>query len=222
MALGGDSSATRALILPIADILSEGSRADNGGLVDLGVLPDVVDRAIANHGANLGALCRPCTVVGVLLDVVLNERVLGPAIDRDKDSAGLSASGTAEIYVSSLGVNLGMISQSHSDVPGGTLRPTLTDDEVAGVGEGDRVTIVGRAKVHVATRLVVLVVVLTAHKASDVGELEVGKILDRVGSRGSKSTSNRRKCDSNMREGNHPDCKSEQVSVVVELSVNAW
>jgi hypothetical protein len=83
VALGGDGTAAGPLALPVADVLREGGSADNGRLVGLGVLPDVVDGAVAGDGTHLLALSRASAVAGVLLDVVLDEWVLGPAVDRD-------------------------------------------------------------------------------------------------------------------------------------------
>ena len=51
MALGGDGPASRSLGLTVGDVLPERRRALDRGLVDLLVLPDVVDRAVAGHGA---------------------------------------------------------------------------------------------------------------------------------------------------------------------------
>ena len=88
VALRGHSSAAGSLVDSVADVLREGGGADNGRLVDLGVLPDVVAGAIASHRADLSALSGAGAVAGVLLDVVLNERILSPAIDGDKNGAG--------------------------------------------------------------------------------------------------------------------------------------
>jgi len=82
VALGGDGTAAGPLALPVRNVLREGGSANDGRLVGLGVLPDVVDGAVAGDSAHLLALGRASTVAGVLLNVVLNERVLGPAVDR--------------------------------------------------------------------------------------------------------------------------------------------
>jgi hypothetical protein len=42
MALRGYSSAAGSLIDPVANVLREGGGTDDGRLIDLGVLPDVV------------------------------------------------------------------------------------------------------------------------------------------------------------------------------------
>lgn len=42
VALGGDSAAAGPLVHTVANVLGEGSGSDNGRLVDLSVLPDVV------------------------------------------------------------------------------------------------------------------------------------------------------------------------------------
>jgi hypothetical protein len=99
VALGGDSAAARSLVHPVADVLSEGSRADDGWLVGLSVLPDVVAGAIASHTTHLGALSRTSAVAGVLLDVVLDQRVLGPTVDGDEHGSSGGAGGAAEVDV---------------------------------------------------------------------------------------------------------------------------
>lgn len=81
MAGRGDSSTTRALSLSIANVLPERGCAGDRWLVDLLVLPDVVDGAVAGDGANLLALCGARAVAGVFLDVVLDQWVRGPAVD---------------------------------------------------------------------------------------------------------------------------------------------
>jgi hypothetical protein len=85
---GGNSTGARALVDAVGDVLIEGAGALDGGLVHLGVLPDVVDGAVAGDLAHLGALSRASPVGRVLLDVVLDERVGGPAVDGDEDRAG--------------------------------------------------------------------------------------------------------------------------------------
>lgn len=194
VALGGNGTAAGALVLAVADVLGEGGGADNGRLVHLGVLPDVVVRAVAVDGADLLALSRASAVAGVLLDIVLDERVGGPAVGGDKDGTGLGLGGALEV-----------------DLPGGTSLPALTDDEVTGVGELDGITVVGGLEVDVAAGLVVLVVVLAADKAGGVGELKVGKV--RNGSGSSEGASSGRERDGDGGEGNHFDggrkCKSE-------------
>jgi hypothetical protein len=72
VALGGDGSAAGPLLLPVADVLPEGRRALDRGLVDLLVLPDVVDGAVTGDSADLLALSRAGAVARVLLHVVLN------------------------------------------------------------------------------------------------------------------------------------------------------
>lgn len=91
VALRRDGSASGPLGLPVANVLPEGRSSLNGRLVHLLVLPDVVDRAIAGDRPNLLALGRTGAVAGVFLDVVLDERVGGPAVDGDEDCAGCGA-----------------------------------------------------------------------------------------------------------------------------------
>jgi hypothetical protein len=105
MALGGDGAAAGPLVLAVADVLGEGCRADDGWLVGLGVLPDVVGGAVASDGAHLLALRGTGTVGGVLLDVVLYEGVLGPAIDRDKDGTGSGGGGAGEVDLPVSGIS---------------------------------------------------------------------------------------------------------------------
>jgi hypothetical protein len=190
VALGGDGAAAGALVDAVGDVLGEGGGADDGRLVDLGVLPDVVRRAVAGHGADLLALGRAGAVGGVLLDVVLDERVGGPAVDGDEDGAGGGGGGALEV---DLAVRAGL--------------PALADDEVTGVAEVDRVAVVGGLEVDVAGGLVVLVVVLAAHKGAVLdGELEVGGLEaggGGVGGRGGEGASDGGEGNSHGGEGNH-------------------
>jgi len=75
--------AARALINPVGDILPEGLRARNRRLADLLMLVDLVRAPVALDGAELLALGGALAVRGVLLDVVLDERVACPAVDGD-------------------------------------------------------------------------------------------------------------------------------------------
>lgn len=86
--LGGNRTTSRAGGSAVRDVLGKGGGTDDGGLVNLRVLPDVVHGSVALHRADLGSLGRSLAVRRVLLDVVLDERVLGPPIHRDQDSAG--------------------------------------------------------------------------------------------------------------------------------------
>jgi hypothetical protein len=104
VAAGGDGAAAGALGLPVGDVLPEGGGALDGGLVDLLVLPDVVDGAVARHGADLLALRAAGAVGGVLLHVVLDERVGGPAVDGDEDGAGVGARGAREVDLAGWGL----------------------------------------------------------------------------------------------------------------------
>lgn len=70
----------RTLVPADGKVLPEGRGALDGRLVDALVLVDVVGRAVAVHGAQQGVAA--AGVVGeVLHDVVLDQRVRGPAID---------------------------------------------------------------------------------------------------------------------------------------------
>src|SRR5579875_554613 len=64
---------------PLIEILVEGGRALDGGLVYLGVLVGFIDMAIAGHAA----LLRARNDGAELADVVLDERICGPAVDGD-------------------------------------------------------------------------------------------------------------------------------------------
>lgn len=100
MALCRDGAAAGPRALAIRDVLPKGGRTGDGRLVDLLVLPDVVGGPVASHAADLGALSRACAVARVLLNVVLNQGVCRPPIDRDQDGAGGGAGGAAEGDVS--------------------------------------------------------------------------------------------------------------------------
>ena len=72
VALGGNSAAAGPLVNTVADVLGEGGSSLDGRLVDLGVLADLVGRAIAGDAADgLGAADRARVVAVVLNDVVL-------------------------------------------------------------------------------------------------------------------------------------------------------
>lgn len=100
MTAGSDRSTTRPLALPIADVLPERARALDGRLVHLLVLPDVVDRAVASNSANFLSLSGTGAIAGVFLDVVFDQRVGRPAVDRDKNSSSTGGSGTREVNFS--------------------------------------------------------------------------------------------------------------------------
>lgn len=186
VALGGDGAAAGTLVHAVGDVLGEGCRADDGRLVDLCVLPDVVGRAVAGDGADLGTLSGTGAIGGVLLNVVLDERVLGPTVHGDQDSTSLGLCGAGKV-----------------DLAGGAGLPALADDEITSIREGDRVAIVGRLKVDIARGLVVLVVVLALDEIGSIVELEVGEISDR--SRGGEGASSYRERCSDGGEGDHFD-----------------
>lgn len=185
VALGGNSAAAGPLVNTVGDVLGEGGGALDGRLVDLGVLPDVVDGAIAGDLAHLGALGGTSTVVGVLLDVVLNQGAGGPSVDGDEHGAGLGLGGALEV-----------------DLAGRALVPALSNDEVAGVGEVDAVAVAGGAELDVARGLVVLVVVLAGGEALalDGAELEVRDIGSGCGK---GRASNGGEAEDHRAEGNH-------------------
>lgn len=83
----GDGTAAGPFVDAVGDVLPEGGRARDGRLVDLLVLPDLVRAAVALEGAQLLALRRPGPVGGPLLDIILDERVAGPAVHGDQDRA---------------------------------------------------------------------------------------------------------------------------------------
>lgn len=112
VALCRDGTAARSRSAAVRDVLPEGGSAGDGRLVDLLVLPDVVGRPVAVYGADLGALSRARAVVGVLLDVVLDQGVRRPPVDRDKDCACGSACGAAEGDVPAGRVALALIPPS--------------------------------------------------------------------------------------------------------------
>lgn len=84
--LGSNSSTAGSGSPAVRDVLGESGGADNGRLVDLRVLPDVVRRPVALDRAHLGSLGRALAVGSVLLDVVLDQRVLGPAVHGHENS----------------------------------------------------------------------------------------------------------------------------------------
>jgi len=88
MALRSNGSASWALVAAVADVLPESCGPGDGRLVDLLVLPDVVDGAVTGHAADLLALSRAGSVAGVFLDVVLNQRTGGPTVHGNKNGPG--------------------------------------------------------------------------------------------------------------------------------------
>jgi len=83
----GDGAPVGPLVDAVRDVLPEGRGARDGRLVDLLVLPDLVGGAVGLEGAELLALGRALAVGGVLLNIVLDQRVAGPAVDGDEDCA---------------------------------------------------------------------------------------------------------------------------------------
>jgi hypothetical protein len=207
---GGDASAAGTLVLPVADVLDEGGGTDDGGLVGLGVLPDVVCGAVAGDGAHLLALSGTSAVAGVLLDVVLNQGVLGPSVGGDKDGTAGGGGRTLEV-----------------DLAGGSRLPALTDDEVTGVREVDRVAVVGGAELDVAAGLVVLVVVLATGEVVGA-KLEVGSIShggDGLSSRSCERADSGGESKDHGSEGNHFDdlvIGAKSVCCCVVERVNCW
>src|SRR6185437_6978784 len=95
--LRGDGPAG-GVALADGQVLLEGAAvAGNAGLVDLLVLVDVVRGAIAGHGAHEGAERRAAALV-VLDDVVLDQRVGRPAVQRRQRGAGGGIEATAEVH----------------------------------------------------------------------------------------------------------------------------
>jgi hypothetical protein len=206
VALGGDGTAAGSLLLPVADVLPEGGRALDRGLVDLLVLPDVVNGTVASDGADLLALSGAGTVAGEFLDVVLDQRVGGPAVDGDENGTRVGLGGTIELDVSVSRVSLQPFSASALfGIPGGSSPPALADYEVTGTGEGDRVSVVGGAELNISAGLVVLVVVLTTGQGGLGRELKVGSIGVGVSGRGSEGAGYGRQSDSEVGEGDHFD-----------------
>ena len=91
-------------------------------------------------------------------------------------------------------------------LPVSTGGPSLSDDEVTSVGEGNGVTVVGGAELNVSAGLVVLVVVLAGNESlvlRSSGELEVGD----VGSgSGEGRASDGGDAEEESADGNHFDC----------------
>lgn len=77
--------ATRSLGVPDRDVLVERRRADDGRLVDARVLPDGVARAVTGDAA-FDRAARGKAIV-VFHDVILDEGVGAPAVDREQANA---------------------------------------------------------------------------------------------------------------------------------------
>jgi len=112
--------AANALLLPDGPELLEGRRAVDTGLVSAGGLQDVVCTAVGGDGALfLSSRARVVGAVG-LDNVVFNERVAGPAVERDVavDVGGVPGAGVSHVAYTA-GV------------------PALASDKVADVGPLD-------------------------------------------------------------------------------------
>ena len=94
-----DSAAIGPLVDTVRNVLPESRRAHDGGLVDLLMLPDLVRAPVAGEGAELLTLRRSLAVRRVFLNVVLDQRVLGPAVKRDKDGSRASSCAAGESNV---------------------------------------------------------------------------------------------------------------------------
>lgn len=218
MALGRDGAAAGPRALAVRDVLPEGRRARDGRLVDLLMLPDVVYGSVTGHGADLGALGRARAVAGVLLDVVLDQGVRRPAIDRDEDGTSGSAGGAAEGDVSAvrlISTDCTSLSLPRTSTPGAKESsheiclparagaPALADHEVSGTGERDRVSVARGREVDGPARHVVLVVVLATGEVL-AANLEVRAIGP--GCRGGKSPSERRDGNDEFGKAEHFGC----------------
>lgn len=83
MVRGGDGTAA-ALRLADRQVLVECRGPLDGWLIDSGSFIDVIGRSIAHHGALVGSAGK----AGIIFhDVIFDERIGGPAIDRQLDSA---------------------------------------------------------------------------------------------------------------------------------------
>ena len=74
-------SATRALIGADREVLIEGPRAVNAGLVDAGVPGQPISTAVTGHCAQICSLGRGVIAAKVLDDIVLDEWVASPTVD---------------------------------------------------------------------------------------------------------------------------------------------
>jgi hypothetical protein len=78
-------------------VLVKGGRSDNGRLVDALRAVNVVDAAVGRHLAQLGGAGGRVVSAKVLNDVVLDERVRGPAVDGEVAVAvGVVAAGEVD------------------------------------------------------------------------------------------------------------------------------
>ncbi len=79
----GDGAAAGSLVDAVRDVLLECRCAGDGRLVGLLVFPDLVRRTVRLELAQLLALGGPLAVRGVLLDIILDQGVTGPAVNGD-------------------------------------------------------------------------------------------------------------------------------------------
>jgi hypothetical protein len=110
--VSSSNSTRRTLVLANTPVLVEGSGTRDGRLVCANALVDIVGRAVRGHGAHV--LETAAGVVGAVgfEDVVLDEGVLAPAVDRE------------------VGVSLWGVAAFEVDGAGGALGPSLAGDEV--------------------------------------------------------------------------------------------
>lgn len=137
--VGGGDGAAGALGLADRPVLVEGARALDGGLVDpLGAV-DVVGGAVRDHGAEAGGAGGRVVGAEVLDDVVLDQGVGGPAVDREV-AVAVGVVG-ARVRDRSAGVCQSWWEDGERflvevSVPGRARLPSLATDEVAAGAPG--------------------------------------------------------------------------------------
>jgi hypothetical protein len=92
----GCHCSTAALLLSNRNVLLEGRSSNNGGLVHLSVLVDIVGASVRRNRALVGATGEARVV---FVHVVLHERVGGPSIHSEERRSGLWLERAREVDV---------------------------------------------------------------------------------------------------------------------------
>jgi hypothetical protein len=167
------------------------------------------------------------TTAGVVVaigldDVVLNQGVLSPAIDRKVAvTTGVEATAVAD---GSATVSFGLLTGSAA-VPGASRVPSFSADKVADIGPlygvGSCIA-VGVGNIAAAIRPERIVVAVVVAGGARSGALEKGSLADRslgdLVSWSSECSESSREGEKDGREGNHFDCEC-RVGVVEEYLV---
>lgn len=197
-----------ALVGADRPVLLEGLGAVDGGLVGALGLRDLVRGAVSGQGALYGRLGRGVVGAEVLDDVVLDQRVAGPAVDGEVGVAiGLVGTGVGD---SAFKMSVCMLEhRGRMNVPCGTRVPALSSNEVtaglpayavaaaSAVGVGSLGTTVGPPAVKAA------VVGTLGRGSASTCSKSSQRAGSKVGDWGSESAGSRNGGSEDGCEGNH-------------------